>query len=299
MSANLVPSAQNPILVPLLYQGYSNGLTELGQNPASILAKFPRVAATETLTFSTNPTDADVSTLTLTSPVLPGGSLSVTSTASSDTTTTVAAKLAAALSLNATAMAFQIVGTSLANVLTIHELGPVGNLTQVSFSSTHTTAVLSNQTSSSAVVGASATADDVVTIRFTNANFAGGHEDVSYTVAMSDTLALVAAGLNAAINTDAVLKANRISSSVVSATLTIHQQGLNFATMSYTKGGNSETITFASLVGVLQGGSGAVIPAANFNFAEGPVGMRFIAGEPVPLSPNVLADIVAAGMPVI
>lgn len=299
MAANLVPSAQNPILVPLLYQGYSNGLTELGQNPAAILAKFPRVAAYSTLTFSTNPTDDDVSTLTLTNSVLPGGSLSVSSTASSDTTTTLAAKLAAALSLNATAMACQIVGTSLANVLTVHELGPVGNLTEVTFSSTHTTAVLSNQASSTAVVGGSATESDAVVLVFTNANFPGGYEDVTYTVLADDTLALVAQGLNAAINLDAVLKKNHISSTVVNETLTISQVGPNFATLSYTKGGNSETVVFKSLIGILQGGSGAVIPAANFNFAEGPVGMRFLAGEPVPLSPNVVADIVAAGMPVI
>jgi hypothetical protein len=300
MAANLTPSAQNPILVPLLYQGRSNGLTELGQSPAQVLANFPRVAATSTLTFSTNPTNGDTLTLTVHNLVFPGNSFTASFIASSDTTTTAAAKLAAALNLSANGMAFQVVGTSLANVLTVHEFGPVGNLTQVSFHSTGSTiAVLSNQASGTAVVGGSATESDVVTLVFTNANFSGGHENVSYTVPATPTLAEVAAGLNTAINNDVVLKANHISSTVSSETLTISQQGPNFATLSYTQGENSETIAFASLLGQLQGGSGAIIPAANFNFAEGPVGMRFLQAQPVSLSPNVVADLVAAGMPII
>src|SRR5579871_754541 len=128
-------SAQQPMLVPNLGQGYSNGNTTPVQSPAQVLAANPRAVASCTVTLSTNPTDGDVLTLTLTNPVLPSGSLAVNFTAASDTTTTAAAKLAAALTSNLTAMSYRIYGTSLANVLTVNELGPVGNFTQVTFSS--------------------------------------------------------------------------------------------------------------------------------------------------------------------
>lgn len=293
------PNTQNPVLLPNVSQYLAAGNVSIPVDPSGFLAQYPRAAASSTLTFSTNPTDADVSTLTLTNPALPGGSLSVSSTASSDTTTTLAAKLAAALSLNATAMAWQIVGTSLANVLTVHELGPVGNLTQVSFASTHTKAVLSNQVSSTAIVGGSATESDAVTLVFTNANFSGGYEDVTYTVLAEDTLADVAAGLNTAINADAVLKAANITSTVTSETLTISQAGPNFATLSYTQGDNSETVVFASLVGLLQGGSGPVIPWLSFNSSQGPITLQMRAGQPVNMNQGTVNSLVNAGSPIL
>lgn len=294
-----LPNAQNPLLTPNFSQYASAGLVSLAQSPADVLAANPRVAATETVTLSTNPTNADVLTLTLSNPTLPSGSLAVSITASSDTTTTAAARLAAALSLNSVAMNHNIVGTSLANVLTVHQSGPVGNFTQIVFQSTgSTTAVLSNQASSTAVVGGSATSADVVTLVFTNANFAGGFEDVSYTVQVSDTLALVAAGLNSAINANVVLKANNISSTVSSETLTISQLGPNFATLSYTQGENSETLVFASLAGLAQGGSGPVIPFLNFNSSQGPMTLVMKQGNPVQLNSPTVADLVNSGSPV-
>lgn len=298
MTAFFSKSAQNPMLVPNLGQGYSNGLATPSLSPAEVLVLNPRAAASSTLTFTTSPTNGDVLSVTLTNPVLPGGSLVASITASSDTAITVASKLAAAITSSLVAMQYNIYGTALGNVLTVNELGPVGNLTQVTFSSTHTTAVISNQASSHAVVGGSATSTDIVQLVFTNVNFAGGHENVSYTVQVSDTLALVAAGLNAAINADSVLIANRISSSVSAETLTISQSGPNFATLSYTQGGNSETVVFTSLLGQLQGGSGPVIPLLNFNFSEGSQQLRFLTGQPVVLSSQQVSDLSVAGMPV-
>ena len=298
MSMYFENSAQNPMLVPNLGQGYSNGLATPSLSPAQVLVLNPRTPASSTLTFTTSPTDADVLSVTLTNPVLPGGSLVASFIASSDTAITAASKLAGAITSSLVAMQYNIYATALANVLAVHELGPVGNLTQVTFSSAHTTAVISNQVSSHAVVGGSETDADVVTIRFSNASFAGGHEDVSVTTSGSEALSAVAAALNTAINVDAVLKANHISSTVNSLTLTISQKGPNFATMSYTQGGNSETITFTSLVGVLQGGSGPVVPLANFNFSEGFQQLRLLAGQPVVLSSSQVSDLVNAAMPV-
>lgn len=73
----------------------------------------------------------------------------------------------------------------------------------------------------SIVVGGSKTTGDVLTLRFTNALFAGGHEDVTYTVLSGDTLATIATALNAAINADMVLSAASITSTVASETLTV------------------------------------------------------------------------------
>src|SRR5665213_2130148 len=295
-----LPNGQNPLLTPNFSQYSSAGLVSIAQSPADVLAANPRVAATETLTLSTNPTNADVLTLTLSNPTLPNGSLAVSVTASSDTNITAAAKLAAALSLNSVAVSHNIVGTSLSNVLSVHQSGPVGNFTQVAFHSTgSTTAVLSNQASSSAVVGGSATEADVVTLVFTNASFAGGLEDVAYTVPATPTLGSVAAGMNTAINANAVLQANHISSTVVAETLTISQSGPNFATLSYTKGSNSETVVFASLKGVAQGGSGPVIPTLNFNSSQGVQTLVMKTGNPVQLNTPTVADLVRTGSPVI
>lgn len=299
MTAFFSKSAQNPLLVPNLGQGYSNGLATPVLSAAEVLALNPRVVATSTVTLTGSPANGDVLSLTLSNPVLPGGALVVSFTASSDTAITSASKLAAALTSSLVAMQYNIYGTALGDVLTVNELGPIGNLTQVSFHSTgSTTAVLSNQASSTAVVGGSATESDTVTLVFTNASFAGGHEDVSYTVLATPTLAIVAAGLNAAINADVVLQANNISSSVTAETLTISQKGPNFATLSYTQGENSETVVFASVAGQLQGGSGPVIPLLNFNFSEGSQQLRFLTGQPVVLSSQQVADLSVSGMPI-
>ena len=184
--------------------------------------------------------------------------------------------------------------------MTVNQLGPVGNYTQVSFASTGaTTAVLSNQAVSTAVIGGSETDADVVTIRFTNASFSGGHEDVSVTTSGSEGLAAIATAMNTAINADAVLKANGISSTVSSETLTISQTGPNFATLSYTQGENTETVTFASVAGVAQGGTGPVIPLLNFNSSQGNVTLVLKAGNPVILNTPTVADLVSSGSPVI
>lgn len=198
MAANLVPSAQNPMLVPQLGQGTTNGNVTFVQSPAQVLAANPRVAASCAGTLSTNPSNGDILTLTVSNNVFPGGAIVINYTASSDTVITVAAHLASALTSNSVAQAFQVFGTSAGtDVFTVNELGPVGNFTALSFSST-----------------------------------------------------------------------------------------------------GSTTCSFAAS-GVMSGGSGPVIPSLNFNFAEGPVSLRFLAGQPSQLPANFVSDLVHAGMPVI
>lgn len=404
---NPLPNAQNPTLMPNVDQAVSHATGTVLQNPGQFLVSNPRVAAVCDVTLSTNPTNGDVLTLTLTNPVLVGGSLSVSFTASSDTTTTAAAKLAAALTSNAAAMGRQIFGTCLANVLTVHQMGPVGNSTALSFASTgSTTAAFSNQSSDTVTVGGSVPADkwtalfggsateaDVITLRFTavglptghkdvsitapatptlaalttamqtavnadtdlagvnitapsitasttlniasagpvfmtalsytqgsntetitithvvretivlrfsNADFSGGHEDVSHLVVNGDTLATIAAALNSGINADSVLQVAGISSTVNSLVITVDQAGPDFAILSnQTSGSPGETLTIAATGATLAGGSGPVIPFLNFVSTQNQMQLRFRQGQPVKLSIEKVATLCATGSPIL
>lgn len=130
----------NPMLLPNLNSSTAAGGVLQGQSPAQLLVTFPRVAATDVGTLTTNPADDDVLTLTVTNLVLPGGSLSVSITAASDTVITAAAKLASALTSNATAHMYDLFGTSVGNdTFTVNQLGPVGNSSTLSFASTGST----------------------------------------------------------------------------------------------------------------------------------------------------------------
>ena len=297
--ANL-SNAGNPMLLPNLNLSTDSGNQLNAQSPAQALLANPRVAAVNAVTLVTNPTNGDVLTLTVANKVLPGGSLAVSVTASSDTAITAAGKLAAALTSNLVAMAYNLFATSAGTAeFTVNELGPVGNSSSLTFASTgSTTAVLSNQTSSTAVVGGTETDADVVTIRFSNATFSGGHEDVSVTTSGSEGLAAIATAMNTAINTDAVLQAAHISSTVASETLTISQKGPNFATLSYTAGGNTETVVFKSLAGLLQGGSGPIVPLSNFTVGFGSAFQNLVAGQPYSFSDQTVAALVANSNPI-
>lgn len=402
---NAVPNAQNPTLMPNVDQAVSHATGTVLQNPFKFLQSNPRAAALCAVTLSTNPTDGDVLTLTLSNPVLNGGSLAVSVTAASDTTTTAAAKLAAALTSNIAAMGRQIFGTSLANVVTVNQMGPVGNSTEVAFSSTgSTTAAYSNQNADTVTVGGSVEArvwtvaltgsatqsnvnsleftaaslagnpvsvtyttamSDTLTLvatglknainansvlsgagitatssgqsitvnvpavlnavlsnnsaggntelyvpsqaagktlvlRFTNADFSGGHEDVSHLVVNGDTLASIAAALNAGINADSVLQEAGISSSLAGLVLTINQVGPDFATLSNASSGSpSETLTIAEPSGILAGGTGPVIPFLNFNSTQNSVQLRFRQGQPVKLSIEKVAILCQTGSPLL
>lgn len=130
----------NPTLLPNLNSTTAAGGVLVGQTPAELLAANPRVAATDVGTLTTNPTDGDVLTLTVTNNVLPGGSLAVSVTAASDTVITAAAKLASALTSSLTAHMYDLFGTSKGDdTFTVNELGPVGNASVLSFASTGST----------------------------------------------------------------------------------------------------------------------------------------------------------------
>jgi hypothetical protein len=296
-----LPNAQNPTLLPNVDQAVSNATGGAKLNPWQFLTANPRVAAVGSLTLSTNPTNEDVLTLTLLNPVLPGGSLAVSISASSDTTTTAAARLAAALTSNRIAMARQIFGSSLGAVLNVNQMGPVGNSTKLQFASTgSTTAVFSNQANDLVTVGGSVTADDVLTLRFTNSSFSGGHEDVAYTVLMADTTTTIATALAAGINADSVLEAAGISATSAAAVINVVQSGPEYAALSNVSAGEpSETLTISDVTGALGGGSGPVIPFLNFDSTQNQMQLRFRQGQPVILSLEKVALLCQTGSPLL
>jgi len=296
---SLPPNAQNPSFFPNWDQPSQQGYTTALLSVSAYLAANPQVAATDTIAVSGSATNADVISLVITNPVLPNGSVTVTSTSvTSDTNAMVAERLAAAINSNATLRSYNFFATSLNGVVTLNELGPVGNFTSLSYSvSGSATEILTfgNQTLGHFVVGGSETDADVVTVRFSNTNFSGGHEDVSVTTSGGEGLPAIATALKNAINADVVLAAAGITATVNSATVTVNQTGPNFASLSYTQGMNTETITFTSTNGVLAGGSGPIFPRSNFDSQQGAQTLAFRAGRPALLPPNVVSDLVNAG----
>jgi hypothetical protein len=131
--SNPGPNAQNPLLTPNFSQYASAGLVSIAQSPADVLAANPRVAATNAVTIGGSVTTGNTVTLTVTNPVL-GGSHSVSyTTVAEDTVALIASHLANSLTklfLN-TVYQGQVFGTAVGAVVTVNQLGPVGNHTVV------------------------------------------------------------------------------------------------------------------------------------------------------------------------
>jgi hypothetical protein len=304
--------------------------------PLTIASWVNSITPTATITGSV--AAADVLNLTFNAAYLPGATHTVSHTAAlSETTTTLATNLAAAINADPVLIAAGIGATSLTNVVTFTYQANAGQLrfaesvspgsetitlstapTDTAVTATKATETIVFGTGGTAVVAASATAllggsetnGDTVTLVFTNADITGSPVSVSVTAATS--LAATATLLNTAINANAALAAAGISSTVSSATLTIQQLGAvgNALTLSYTQGGNTETITFTPSNGILTGGAGVVgntlsggtgpiFATNNFEFAPPNGGLAaYFYGQPYDLGYDVLSQMVAQGMPI-
>ncbi len=99
------------------------------------------------------------------------------------------------------------------------------------------------QSNLSTTVQGTATPGDVLALVFTS-SLPSFPVTVSYTVQGGDTLALVAAGLASAINSDPTLSGDGFAATAPSATLTITPFGtVGSVTMTYTKGSNTEILS--------------------------------------------------------
>jgi hypothetical protein len=293
---------------------------------------------TPTATITGSVAAADVLTLTFNAAYLPGATHSVSHTALlAETTTTLATNLAAAINADSVLIAAGIGATSSTNVITFTYQANAGQIrfaetvspgsetitlttapTETAVVATKASETIVIGTGATAVVAASATAllggtetnGDTVTLVFTNAAITGSPVSISVTAATS--LNATAALLNTAINANAALAAANVTSTVSSATLTIQQLGAvgNALTLSYTQGGNSETITFTPSNGILTGGAGVlgnalsggtgpVFATNNFEFAPSTGGLAaYFYGQPYDLGFDLLGQMVAQGMPI-
>ncbi len=114
--------------LPQRLPGSVVGKQVVEESVAKFLARYPRTAASATVTITGTVATSDRLNLTFTLPVLPNGAVTVSATAGSgDSTTTLAQRMAAAISNNAVLQSFGVYATSLNNVVSIYWPGPLGN----------------------------------------------------------------------------------------------------------------------------------------------------------------------------
>lgn len=174
---------------------------------------------TETVTYSANfngnttatiggtVTTGDVTSLTIYSAGLSGGSKTVSYTsAGGNTTTTIATALKNAINADSSLAALGITSTSSAAVVTIATAGTTYT-TSVSGGATVTLTQGTNANGNSTVaVGGRVTAGNTATITTFNPTLPGGQQAVTYNITGSDTLISIAAGLASAMNGNANLQ---------------------------------------------------------------------------------------------
>lgn len=250
-------------------------------------------------------------------------SITVSYTAAvSDTTTLVATGLKNAVNANAILAALGIVATSSGAVVTLFtNTGlaiPVITKT-LSVGATETVTLANASTASTFTVGGTALAGDIITLTF---NTAYGPFTVTYTAIGGDTLNSIATALGAAVNAAPQLLQFGFAATVSSAVVTVRwngnagnvtlaqavTRGSGSPTTTITIGGNTESSTTATLAptsGLLAGGTGPVMPTADFIFANSDAygggastTQSYRKGLPALVDYNTLSLMVAAGLPI-
>jgi hypothetical protein len=158
-------------------------------------------------------------------------------------------------------------------------------------------------------------ATDTLPFVFTNAGVAGFPHTTTYTVGAGDTtLTILAASVAAAINADTALAAANSTATSAAAVVTIYHQGTigNSTTLACTPthgGGGTEAVAFSNsgamsggsgvaTGGAFTGGSGPIIPTNNFTYSMGGQTQAFWYGQPRNVGFDVVAAMVAQGMPI-
>ena len=147
---------------------------------------------------------------------------------------------------------------------------------------------------------------DTVKLKFTSNFFAGGsYTTAAYTIVTADTLATIAGQLDDLVDTDPVLAGLGVSGLMTGNTnpnqMSVTWNGPvgNFVTVSaIVTGAQTEVFTFGNS-GVLAGGSGPIIPTANFAFSYNGTVVNFQYGKLVNVDSGLLAALVSQGRPII
>lgn len=152
-------------------------------------------------------------------------------------------------------------------------------------------------------VGGTANPTDVLSLIFTSGLLGafGNPVTVSYTVGGSDDLEHIAEGLADAVNNNALLQSFGVYADAAGDVITIYWPGPggNFCTLTKSiVGSTDETLTLNPVSGVLAGGSGPVIPFANFSFSFAGIVTAYWIGKPTNVAYNVLAALIAQGKPI-
>lgn len=143
---------------------------------------------------------------------------------------------------------------------------------------------------------------DSQTISIASNLFVGGSLSKTVTAVTSDTVSNVAEKFCNAFNTDAQAQQQGLVATAVLGVITFNWPGPigNTPVFSRTINSGAETITFApSSPATPTGGSGPIYAWDNFQYSFGGVIMNFRAGQPAFADPNLVAALVADGMPVL
>jgi len=155
------------------------------------------------------------------------------------------------------------------------------------------------QTSASATITVTGTVANGNTVSFTIGEAEGGIGSVtaSYTAITGDTVSNVAEGLAAAYNA-ATAAIPQTEANAVEGVVTVSWLGPvgNSATLSTATSG---AIVLTKSASTLSGGSGPVYAANNFNYTWNGCTMSFFYGQPYNLGADLIANMVAAGMPIV
>ncbi len=155
------------------------------------------------------------------------------------------------------------------------------------------------QAGATATITVSGTVNTGNTMTFTIGEAEGGLGSVtaSYTALPGDTVSNVAEGLATAYNT-ATLGVPQTEAVALEGVVSVSWLGPvgNSATLATTTSGS---VVLTKSAAVLSGGSGPVYAANNFNYTWNGCTMSFFYGQPYNLGADLIANMVAAGMPLV
>ncbi|MBK8223167.1 MAG: hypothetical protein IPK73_19295 [Candidatus Obscuribacter sp.] len=242
----------NSLTATTYSQSKSNGATET--ITLSINQNGPQTAA-----ISGSVTGGDVITLTAYDSGLTGGLQAIPYTVQSgDTPATIASALASAINANANLQAIAVSATASGQVITLNSNSLNETTYRASTNSTATEVIALNVPPNgvqTAAVGGTITAGNTLTVTVFDAGLSGGSKANTYTVQSGDTLASVATGIAAMLNTDSSLTGIGVSASAVSTVVNISSASINATTYSRaTSGGATATLALAPATAVTQYG---------------------------------------------
>ncbi|PZM81157.1 MAG: hypothetical protein DKT66_18200 [Candidatus Melainabacteria bacterium] len=167
-----------------------------------------------TATISGTTTVGDVVSIKVNNDNPPGGSQTVSRTVQSgDTTSTIASALSSSINGNSNLASIGMTAGASTSVVTITTAGTTYSSSTSGGATETVTLGYNSQGNTVAIIGGTKTTGDVLTITTNSASLGGGTSNSSYTVQSGDTLVSIAAGLSAAINSNANLQTLGVSAS--------------------------------------------------------------------------------------